>query len=598
MKSFTSFLVTLLLANAPVGTRSFHSSAWAASRRHVPSAINTRGTAYAGPRMVLGQTPKEADATYSSPSSSNLVSLDAAISTTLADKRRIDELVGQFLYDGEIVLDGVVHAGQGAVKRVLTDLLLHSEATSASIHRLVGDSALLKIRSEQGDRELHLSLEAAAASSSGAVIERLTLTSTQPPVKEARPAPGDARTGPKWETFDGRVRQQIWQHSGIFDAGNPFLLEKLQVTEGRLIVIVDQTVWRLHGHKIQAWCDSMDLELHSIVAPGNEDQKTMDNMLYMLGEIAKADPLRRSEPVLAVGGGVLTDVAGFACAVWRRGVPWSRVPTTLLGMVDASVGIKVAVNHHRKNGVGHFFSPSHTFVDESFLETLPVSEVKAGAGEIMKAALVHDPTLFDLMEAHGERLIREGFMGSAEASKVIKYSVDTMLECIGPDLWEESLVRPMDFGHSFSRTLEGEEKFQLRHGEAVAIDCIMSTCIANQKRLVSDEELQRVLNVYAVMGLPCSIEGITADTYKRALKQITVHRDGLLRAPLPQGIGGCTYVDSISDQEVEQAFERLSVFMREHPETSWSRDKGFSAEYGLDPNSAAESGHTPLRGDA
>jgi len=184
----------------------------------------------------------------------------------------------------------------------------------------------------------------------------------------------------------------------------------------------------------------------------------MENMLFLLDELKRVDPLRRAEPALAIGGGVLTDTAGFACALWRRGVPWARLPTTLLGMVDASVGIKVAVNYHRKNGVGHFYSPIHTFVDAAFLPTLERADVISACGEIMKAALVHDSSLFDLMETHGRRLVERNFVDDEVADEIIKRSVDTMLECIGPDLWEESLLRPMDFGHSFSRTLETDER--------------------------------------------------------------------------------------------------------------------------------------------
>merc|ERR1719231_1850439 len=144
----------------------------------------------------------------------------------------------------------------------------------------------------------------------------------------------------------------------------------------------------------------------------------------------------------------------------------------------------------------------------------------------MKAALVHDATLFDLMEEHGERLIASNFDGDdAVAREIIKRSVDTMLECIGPDLWEESLCRPMDFGHSFSRTLEADERFQLRHGEAVAIDCIMSTLIAAEQGVLPRADAERTLAVYAKLGLPCSIAGVTAETYRRATAEITVHRD-------------------------------------------------------------------------
>ena len=328
---------------------------------------------------------------------------------------------------------------------------------------------------------------------------------------------------------------------------------------------------------MRAWATSVSLELDPIVAAGNEDKKTLDTFVFMLDELRRTDPLRRSEPVLAIGGGVLTDTAGFACACWRRGIPWCRLPTTLLGMVDASVGIKVAINYHRKNGVGHFFSPIHTFIDASFLGTVPLADIRSGVGEIMKAALIHDSRLYELMEEHGERLIEERFMDSTEASRVIKLSVDAMLECIGPDLWEEALLRPMDFGHSFSRTLEADERFYLRHGEAVAIDCVFSTLIAEQKGLVPAAEADGLLELYARLGLPCSIAGITAETYKRARDEIVVHRDGILRAPLPAPIGRCAYVDSITDAEIDGAFARLSAFIDARPDVCWDPSKSFVA---------------------
>ena len=334
---------------------------------------------------------------------------------------------------------------------------------------------------------------------------------------------------------------------------------------------------------MEAWAESVELRLDSVVTPGNEDHKTMETFAFLLDELKRTDPLRRSEPVLAVGGGVLTDTVGFACACWRRGIPWCRMPTTLLGMVDASVGIKVAINYHRKNGVGpcswlraphwppasppklsrsaefspfrtppagHFFSPLHTFIDTSFLGTVSLPDIRSGVGEIMKAALIHDVRIWDLVKTHGERMIGERFQGSAEADEVIKLSVDAMLECIGPDLWEEALLRPMDYGHTFSRTLEADERFYLRHGEAVAIDSLFSALVAEAKGLLPSEQAESLLALYEHLGLPCSIAGVTAATYKKARDEIVVHRDGLLRAPLPAGIGECVYVDEITDEEV------------------------------------------------
>jgi len=507
-----------------------------------------------------------------------------ALSRAVSDRRRVDELVTLFEYDGLVEAAGERYSGQGAVKRFFSSLLLENGFTSMEVlgepsSKGPDDAALrLGLTSATGTdevallltfskglvRECHLQAAEGACSPAGCLL---------PSALE----PSENGGGPKWETFDGRVRQKIWQRPGAFELGNPFIKDTMELSTGRLILIVDLTVWDIYGEKMEAWAESMELKLDTVVIPGNEDHKTLETFAHLLDELKRVDPLRRSEPVLAVGGGVLTDTVGFACACWRRGVPWCRMPTTLLGQVDASVGIKVAINYHRKNGVCHFFSPLHTFIDTDFLGSLEAADVRSGVGEIMKAALVHSERIWELVSTHGERMIEENFQGSAEADEVIKLSVDAMLECIGPDLWEEALLRPMDFGHSFSRTLEADERFQLRHGEAVAVDCVMSSMIAEQKGLLPTAQASAILDVYARLGLPCSIKGITSETYKRARDEIVVHRDGLLRAPLPAGIGSCVYVDDISDDEIDAAFARLQAFMDDHPHACWDLSKSFNS---------------------
>ena len=448
----------------------------------------------------------------------------AGIERALADGRRVDELVTHFEYSGTVTIPGEAqhYEGQGAVKRFLKTLLVDNAVREARVTPDASGVALTLLDSDGAHRALELRPTSRGSITAGIMqIHSLTVREDDRPEGAAAlfaPAPASAPIGggaaderprPKWETFDGRVRQRIWQRDDLFAPGNPFLKETMELSTGRLILMVDRTVWELYGEKMEAWAASVDVTLDPIVAQGDEDHKTLETFTFLLDELKRTDPLRRSEPVLAVGGGVLTDTAGFACACWRRGVPWCRLPTTLLGMVDASVGIKVAINYHRKNGVGHFFSPIHTFIDPAFLGTVPPADIRSGVGEIMKAALIHDARLYDLMDAHGEALIEGSFQHSADADRVIQLSVDAMLECIGPDLWEEALLRPMDFGHTFSRTLEADERFYLRHGEAVAIDCIMSSLIAEQKGLLPAEQASSLLRLYARLGLPCSIRGIT-----------------------------------------------------------------------------------------
>ena len=521
------------------------------------------------------------------------VQLFAGLERAIIDRRRVDELVTRFDYSGALAVpsEEIVGEGQGAVKRLLTTLLEENE-----VHLLGVDeesSSVLASVVDSNGQPRSLRLHAASTSAPDVQGPRISRLTVHEMPLDAASASKRVRTplfgsyavsygvsdedGPKWETFDGRVRQRIWQIPDAVAPGNPFIKETMELSTGRLIAIVDSNVWELYGAKMREWAESVDLKLDHVVIEANEGKKNLDTFTFLLDELKRTDPLRRSEPVLCVGGGVLTDTAGFACACWRRGIPWCRMPTTLLGIVDASVGIKVAINYHRKNGVGHFYSPTHTFIDNSFLGTISHAEIRSGVGEIMKAALIHDKRLFELMRDHGARLIADRFQKGPEAATVIKYSIDAMLECIGPDLWEEALLRPMDYGHTFSRTLEADERFKLRHGEAVAVDSLFSALIAEAKGILPTDQAESLLALYEHLGLPCSIAGVTAATYKKARDEITVHRDGLLRAPLPAGIGECAYVDEITDEEIEQAFSRLEGFVCDHPHTVWDTSKSFAA---------------------
>jgi len=168
--------------------------------------------------------------------------------------------------------------------------------------------------------------------------------------------------------------------------------------------------------------------------------------------------LRRREPFLAIGGGVVLDIAGMAACLYRRGVPFVRVPTTLLAIVDASVGVKNGVdyccdltNESYKNRVGSFYAPSSCLLDTSFISTQDDRNISNGFGEILKLALVRSPDLFELLEAHGAALVKSRFSKCSEvpdgvAQRVIDLSIQIMLEELGPNLWEYKLERCVDYG--------------------------------------------------------------------------------------------------------------------------------------------------------
>ena len=171
--------------------------------------------------------------------------------------------------------------------------------------------------------------------------------------------------------------------------------------------------------------------------------------------------LRRREPFLAIGGGCILDVAGMAACLYRRGVPFVRVPTTLLAIVDASVGVKNGVdyccgltNETYKNRVGSFYPPSACLLDNAFIATQDRRNVSNGFGEILKLALVRSADLFELLETHGAALIESQFMAVSSvpegvSDRIIELSIQIMLEELGPNLWEYELERCVDYGELF-----------------------------------------------------------------------------------------------------------------------------------------------------
>jgi 3-dehydroquinate synthetase len=168
--------------------------------------------------------------------------------------------------------------------------------------------------------------------------------------------------------------------------------------------------------------------------------------------------LRRREPFLAIGGGCVLDIAGMAACLYRRGVPFVRVPTTLLAIVDASVGVKNGVdyccqrtNETYKNRIGSFYAPSSCLLDPGFIASQDARNISNGLGEVLKLALVRSSDLFELLEAHGRTLVEsrfedESLKSSGVSGRIIDLSIQIMLEELGPNLWESKLDRCVDYG--------------------------------------------------------------------------------------------------------------------------------------------------------
>jgi 3-dehydroquinate synthetase len=346
---------------------------------------------------------------------------------------------------------------------------------------------------------------------------------------------------------------------GAFEKESAHLAESFR-SWGRCLMVVDDTVLRRYGDRMRAYFAHHGIDLSVFPVVINEADKTLrtaEQVVDAFGDFG----LVRKEPVLVVGGGLTTDVVGFACAMFRRSTNYIRVPTTLIGLIDASVAIKVAVNHGKgKNRLGAFHASQQVILDFSFLQSLPVQQVRNGLAELIKIAVVGNGRLFELLEKYGEDLLHTRFGrldGTPElreiADRVTYDAIATMLDLEVPNLHELDLDRVIAFGHTWSPTLELSPDQPFFHGHAVNIDMALSTTIAERRGYVSEPDRDRIFWLMSRVGLALDSPYLTADLLHAGTAAIMQTRDGKLRAAAPRPIGSCFFINDLGSDELEAA---------------------------------------------
>jgi len=361
------------------------------------------------------------------------------------------------------------------------------------------------------------------------------------------------------------VSYQVRFAPGLLDPGSLALAEA-GAAPGRRLMVVEARVHELYGERIHAYFRARGLDHRICVLPAHEQVKTMESVYRVVEQLDRFGISRRGEPVLAIGGGVLMDVVGLACSLYRRSTPFVRIPTTLIGLVDAGVGAKTGVNFgEHKNRLGTYHPAVATLLDPAFLATLDRRHLGNGMAEILKIALIKDRRLFELLDRDGEALVAERFQGPARGAEVLTRAVHGMLAELQPNLWEHRLERAMDYGHSFSPTVEMRALPELLHGEAVCLDMALSTVIAERRGLVAAEQRERIHRLMRRLGLPVRHRLLEPETLGAALTDTVRHRDGRQRLPLPVGIGDGCFVDDLTPGELAEAarvLEELSCAAR------------------------------------
>ncbi|NXD00030.1 ARO1 protein, partial [Certhia familiaris] len=331
----------------------------------------------------------------------------------------------------------------------------------------------------------------------------------------------------------------------------------------RRFIVIDEVVDKLYGSKVREYFEENNVQHRILALPTTEETKSMDLVLNILHEVQNFSLDRRTEPIIAIGGGVCLDIVGLAASLYRRRTPYIRVPTTLLSYVDASVGAKNGVNFLQcKNKLGGYTPPVASFLDRSFIQSIPRRHISNGLGEILKMALMKHKGLFDLLKNHGKYLLDtkfqsyNGFADHRDAAlQTTRIAIETMLEELAPNLWEDDLDRLVDFGHLISPELEMRVLPSLMHGEAVNIDMAFMTYVAHARGLLDAEEKEQILQCMRGLELPVWHSGCSWALIQRALRERLKHSGGQPRMPLPTGLGVADIFNDTSEETLERAYE-------------------------------------------
>ena len=366
-----------------------------------------------------------------------------------------------------------------------------------------------------------------------------------------------------WQiSYQRSVEYEIVKSFDLFDPENESLLSLGKRDHTRRFVVVDDKVEKYYSTEIRDYFRYHEVEAKIVPFPGGEENKSIHGYLTILNELDSFPIHRRDEPIIAIGGGVLTDVVGFVAGSYRRGVPHIKVPTTLIGYIDAAVGIKTGINFNgSKNRLGSFEPPQKVLLDKTFLKTLPKRHILNGVCEILKLAVIKDLFLFELLESYGADCIAVKFQNEP-GTAILDRSIEKMLEELQPNLFEENLARRMDFGHTFCYGLETCQNSHLLHGEAVLIDIVLSIFLARARGFLSVKELIRTQGLIAklgVLGNHLHLDSKLVDPYTlwESITERTYHRNGFQRIPLPNGIGDCVFINDLKLEEIQLACHEM-----------------------------------------
>ncbi len=336
------------------------------------------------------------------------------------------------------------------------------------------------------------------------------------------------------DSFDGLVN--AFEEAGLFGR--------------KAVIICDTNTKRLYSDEITELLKDRFLSLSAICFEAGEERKNLDTIYEFYKEMTEKK-LDRKSVVIALGGGVVGDMAGFAAATYMRGIKYVQIPTTLLSQVDSSVGGKTGVDFMgNKNLIGAFYQPAFVFMNSSVLKTLPPREVSAGMAEVIKHGYIIDREYLNMLNEKKEAIkaldaeaIRDVLYGSCRAKAYV----------VSQDEKETGLRAILNYGHTFGHAVETLLGFRLLHGECVAAGIMAALHISLERGVITEKDFAEAKALLEFFDLPVSVEGITAEEIHRQMFMDKKTKNNVITFVLLKKIGEAYTDSNVSPEEIDRA---------------------------------------------
>ena len=340
------------------------------------------------------------------------------------------------------------------------------------------------------------------------------------------------------------------------------IVKKFDFADKKIMVISDTKVASNYMDAILCDMEPLCKEIHSFIFPEGEKSKSLDTVRDAYTALIEKK-FDRHDMILALGGGVTGDMAGYTAATFLRGIDFIQIPTSLLAMVDSSIGGKTGVDFDKyKNMVGAFKMPAHVYINTSVLKTLDKRQIISGMGEVIKSALIKDAGFFEWLEENAADIESIYDTFSLDTYRYMIYKSDMVKKnVVENDPYEKGERGLLNFGHTLGHALEKHMNFELLHGECVLIGSVMSAYISNKLGYLSDEELRRTVKLikgYELPKLPADIDIEKIVEYTKNDKKVVGDK---IKFILLRGIGDAFITKDVSADDMKEAIE---VYLKEY----------------------------------